>query len=29
MDIDGNKMDRLGVLTDGRKCLMVVNVASK
>jgi hypothetical protein len=28
-DIDGNEIERLGILTEGRKCIMVVNVASK
>lgn len=28
-DIDGNKLERLGIITEGRKCIMVVNVASK
>jgi glutathione peroxidase-family protein len=29
LDIDGNKVEPLGVLTQHRKCIMVVNVASK
>ena len=28
-DIDGNHIDRLGEITEGLKCIMVVNVASK
>jgi hypothetical protein len=28
-DIDGNHFERLGLITEGLKCIMVVNVASK
>lgn len=28
-DIDGEHIERLGLLTEGKKCIMVVNVASK
>ena len=28
-DIDGNLYERLGEVTEGLKCIMVVNVASK
>jgi hypothetical protein len=28
-DIDGNEFKRLGEITEGLKCIMVVNVASK
>lgn len=28
-DIDGNPFERLGQVTEGLKCIMVVNVASK
>lgn len=29
IDIDGNEVKRLGDIIDGKKCIMVVNVASK
>lgn len=29
VDIDGNKIARLGDVVQGKKCIMVVNVASK
>lgn len=29
VDIDGNKIERLGNLIDGKKAILVVNVASK
>jgi len=29
IDIDGNKVERLGQCVQGKKCVMVVNVASK
>ena len=29
IDIDGNKIERLGQYGAGKKCIMVVNVASK
>jgi len=28
-DIDDNKLERLGAVTEDKKCIMVVNVASK
>jgi hypothetical protein len=28
-DIDDNKLERLGTVTEDKKCIMVVNVASK
>ena len=29
VDIDGNEIPRLGALIEGKKCIMVINVASK
>lgn len=29
VDIDGNNIDRLGNILQGKRCIMVVNVASK
>ena len=28
VDIDGNQLARLGEITEGKRCIMVVNVAS-